>query len=67
MRIRRLRFSDGLQVGETGLEFLADHLAHADEYAYDLRNVGSGRTAATRTTTAIAMILSIVMRSPFRR
>src|SRR5882762_8995081 len=42
MRTRRLRFSDGLQIGETGLEVLADHLVHADEHAHDLRHVWTG-------------------------
>src|SRR5438552_5046942 len=46
MRIRRLLFSNGLHIGKAGLEFLADHLVHADEYANDFRNVGTGAVHA---------------------
>src|SRR5260370_28025868 len=38
----RLFFGDGLQIGKSGVEVLADHPVHADEDADDLRDVGRG-------------------------
>src|SRR6266542_3205671 len=54
MRISRLLFGHGLHVGKAGLEFLADHLVHADEYANDFRNVGTGAVHAPGDIRGVA-------------
>src|SRR6267378_1521222 len=40
--LTRLILSNGLQVGKSGLEILADHAVHIDEDSYELRDVGHG-------------------------
>src|SRR6266545_8148382 len=51
---RRLLFSDGLQIGKTGLELLADHAVHTEKYMDDLRNVGIGTMHGPRDIRGIA-------------